>query len=332
MAHIETFDALAEFLLPKLLDRSEQGLVQQGFFNGGKPKREHWKKLINAVFYAPLMRIEMRDYLAKPPEMKYDYMWRYIAEMEFMHSYVEHFGHDSLPDRFNPDQNLSHLLMAQRVSHEQVMDNFAALERNPHFLVTIAHMQQFFIDYVEKLQPRLMDKVQPGSAEKERLRQIFDPLKRVVRGNQSLFAGVMMQQFMAIHQHLAIVEGREVGEMTLKDFLAFDRYVSSGKLFTQKGDVCPFSDAYRLGMQGKQQEEGGVLLNISGIQLWRLHQHVKPAADAMRSELREDVLRAGMAFSQKIGEREKKVAVCPHRPPPQSPDDVLVEALIQAIG
>lgn len=324
MAHIQTFDALAEVLCPQLLDTSEQGLVSQAFFNGGKPKREHWKKLINAVFYAPLMRSALGDYLAKPPDMKYDHLWRYTSEIEFMQGYVEHFDHASLPARFDPEQDLTHLLMAQRVSHAQVIENFAMLERNPHFLVTIAHMQQFFVDYVETLEPCVAARLHPVKDDAFRIKQIFQQLKKVIRGNQGLFVGVMTMQFMAVHAHLARQEGRPAGEMILKDFLAYDRYVRSGKLFVQRGEQCPFSDAYRLGMQGKEMDAKGVWMNISGIQLWRLHKHVEPAVSEMRDILREDVLRAGMAFSMQVGERLRRMrnAPCPHRPAPA--DDMLV--------
>lgn len=315
MAHIQTFDALAARLCPQLLDTSEQGLVSRRFLNGGNPRREDWKPVINAVFYAPLMRSSLKDYLANPPDMTYDHMWRYITEIDFMQGYIGDFDHPSLPALFNPEQDLTHLLMAQRVSHQQVIENFAMLERNPHFLVTIAHMQQFFVDYVEKLECSVMKRAKPVEDDTSRLREIFYHLKKVIRSNQRLFVGVMTMQFMAVHAHFAHQEGRPAGDMTFKDFMAFDRYVRSGKLFVQRGEQCPFSDAYRLGMQGKDVDAQGALMNVSGLQLWRLHQHVEPAARAMESELRQDVLRAGMAFSLKVGEHlQRQTASCPHRP------------------
>lgn len=332
MAQLQTFDGLAEVLCPQLLDTSEHGLVSKEFLRGGKPKREHWKKLINAVFYAPLMRRAMADYLSRPPEMTYDDMWRYTSEIEFMQGYVSDFDHASLPARFDPEQDLTHLLMAQRVSHKQVIENFAMLERNPHFLVTIAHMQQFFVDYVEKLEPCVLAKVDPHRDDVLRIKEIFQQLKKVVRGNQGLFVGVMAMQFMAVHAHLARQEERPAGDMTLKDFLAFDRYVRSGKLFVQQGAQCPWSDAYRLGMQGKEMDANGGLMNVSGIQLWRLHTHVEPAALVMRDVLRQHVQLAGTAFSEKVQERLQRSTnmACPHRPVPA--DGVLVAKLAPPFG
>ncbi len=331
--HIATFDALAEILCPKLLDPSEDGLVSPEFLRGGKPKREHWKKLMNAVFYAPLMRKALGEYLSAPPDMSYDTMWRYTTEMDFMQGYTGDFNHPSLPAKFDPEQDLTHLLMAQRVSHQQVIENFATLERNPHFIVTIAHMQNFFVDYTEKLEVSIMARINPQQDDKFRVTQIFEQFKKVVRSNQSLFIGVMAMQLMAVHANLAQREGRPVGDMVLKDFLAFDRYIRSGKLFVQKGDQCPFSDAYRLAMTGKEVAANGGFINVSGVQLWRLHQHVAPAAQAMRDVLREDVLRAGTAFSQKLGERleRERSGICPYRPGATA-DDILVVELTRLVG
>lgn len=331
MAHIQTFEALAEKLVPQLLDRSETGIVPQGFLNGGQPKRENWKRVINALFYAPLMRVAMQEFLDKPARMDAALLGRYTAQLEFTSGYVEHFGHKTLPAEYDPQIDLTHLLMAQRISHTKMMECMAVLERHPHFLLTIAHAQGFYCDYINRLEPCLMALVPSPPpkdpkqrvtvtseedmkkiADRQRMAQIIRRVENVVFGNQALFVGVMGFQFLSIHIHLAQQEGRPVGEMTLKDFMAFDRYTRSGKLFVQQGKQCPWSDAYHLGMQGKDAGADGTAINISGLQLWRLHQHIAPLADTKRSELREDVLRAGMMISRAIGDhvQQKK---CPHR-------------------
>lgn len=321
MAHIQTFDALAQHLLPQLLDRSAAGLVSQGFLDGGRVTRENWKPLLNKVFYAPLMRVSMQDFLSAPAQANEDLINRYTAQMEFIKGYIEHFGHESLPASFNPETDLTHLLMRQRTSQAEVVECMGILGRNPHFLMTLVHMQNFYCDYINRLEASLKPLVSKADkktlhsdeqTDEFRMAMIFYRLKNVVFGNQALLIDVMGLQFLLIHRDLAVREGRTVGEMTFKDFMAFDRFTRSGKLYVQKGKQCPWSDAYHMGMQGKDVGEDGKPINMSGIHLWRLHQHIAPVATAMGNELREDILRAGLMISQTIGERSKQVK-CPYR-------------------
>ncbi len=303
MAQQQTMESLAARLYPLLLDKSADSIVPDGFFVGGKVSRENWKKFLDAVFYAPVVRGELRDYLQAAPELDSELLVRHKTQLEFTFTKIPYFNGENAP--FNPAKDKSELLLDARTTHADLVDIFNVLERNPHIFITIAHAQNFYGHYVSALERSVV--ALADDASKERIGTIFKKLNNVTMGNQDFFVHAMLFQYVLVHHHFAAREGRELGTFTLADFMAIDRYTHDAKLFTQRGGVCPFGYAHKQSM--RDRDEGGIV--VSGLNLWRLHQHIAPYVNANREELIETVQICAARFRDEMASRAQR-AVCPY--------------------
>lgn len=305
-------------MLPLLLQRGDGALCPEGFFkSGGKPKREIWGPLLNEILHAPVVRCAMADYLSRPPAINESILARTLGHLENMHIFQRHLGKDAAA--FDPARDQTHLPMRQRNQRGALDGLFAALEAEPHIILTFTHMQNFFVEYIAASREKTLTAYYVKNAGSPchtdeaymRLETIFGKLLSTFSHNTDLFSEIMLLQCLQVQQYQAQQEGRAPAVFTPQDFAAVDRFVSGGLLFWQQGKDCPFSKNYRLAMIAKKEVAPGRFENVSGMNLAVLHEHVRPVAKARRKELC-----AAMAHIRAMHQQsERKEKTCPYQEP-----------------